>query len=116
MQCTQSSRNLLDELKSPSEVQDQVSRHQLAGVRPGSHSTRQHHGVVLARSDQNLEREAFGQEGSTAHVLGSRNRNRSHAAPRVPLAAASNGRLLELALRDDGPRLVRTGSHDVIGA
>ena len=104
------------EVESASQVQNEIPRRKLAGVRPSTGPARRRHPVVDAGSDRHVGGRGRRQARRAAAVLRGCHRNRADAPPDLSPAPSSDGGLSEVDLRDAVPRPVRARSHDSLTA
>ena len=97
-----------------SEVQDEVSRREVAGVRASPGPPRRRGLLALRRRDRRVETGAIWSTGQAEEVLGPLDRDRVDTSPCFPVAVAPSGGLLAVGPGLDGHRPRGGVSHHTL--
>ena len=104
------------EVEGASEVQNEISRRELAGVRARPRAPRRRDTLALRRRDGRVETGTVWSTGRAEEVLGPLERDRVDTATRVPVAVAPNRGLLAVGPGLDAHRPRRAGPHHALAA
>ena len=108
------SSDWMDEIESPSRVQDEVPRSELGRLRSRPGPSRRHHHLGVPGGHRRLGTGRTEYAGRAAEVLGPRDPHRPDVTSSLPSAAPAGRGLSRVALRADGPRPSVTRSHDAV--
>ena len=104
------------EFEGAPEVQDEISRRKLAGVRTSPRGARRRDTLALRRRDGRVETCAVWSAGRAEEILGPRDRDRIDAPARLPVALAPDRGLLAVGPGLDAPRPRSARSHHALAA
>ena len=104
------------EFEGAPEVQDEISRRKLAGVRTSPRGARRRDTLALRRRDGRVETCAVWSAGRAEEMLGPRDRDRIDAPARLPVALAPDRGLLAVGPGLEAPRPRSARSHHALAA
>ena len=104
------------EFEGAPEVQDEISRRKLAGVRTSPRGARRRDTLALRRRDGRVETCAVWSAGRAEEILGPRDRDRIDAPARLPVALAPDRGLLAVGPGLDAHRPRSARSHHSLAA